>query len=52
MISNNETEFAHTCIDILKNPEKAAKIKNEALKFVRSKYDWKKINNNLNLMFK
>jgi len=52
MISNNETEFAHTCIDILNNPKKAAKIKKEALKFVRSKYDWNKINNNLNLMFK
>ena len=52
MIANNEIEFANTCIDILKNPEKANKLKNEALNFVRKKYDWTEINNNLNLMFK
>ncbi len=52
MIANNPEEFANACIEVLNNKEKATNLKNNGLKFVREKYDWKKINHNLTLMFK
>ena len=52
IIANNEIEFADACISIFKNQEKGNNLKNEGLKFIQDKYDWSKINNNLNLMFK
>tara|TARA_B100001250_G_C19795418_1_gene788499 strand:+ start:707 stop:1873 length:1167 start_codon:yes stop_codon:yes gene_type:complete len=52
IISNNEMEFADACIDVFKNQEKATNLRHEGLKFIQEKYDWSKINNNLNLMFK
>jgi len=44
-------EFAEACIKILKNPIVAKQLKYEALKFVKEKYDWKKINHNLSKLF-
>ncbi|MBF25456.1 MAG: hypothetical protein CMP49_02930 [Flavobacteriales bacterium] len=52
IIANNKVDFANACIQILKNKEKAEQLKNAGLKFIHEKYDWKKINNNLSLMFK
>jgi len=51
LIANNKIEFANACIEILKNKEKANKMKMEGLKFIQNKYDWGRINNNLNLIF-
>ena len=52
IIANNHIEFANACVKILKNKNIADNLSNEGLKFVRKKYDWNKINNDLNLIFK
>ena len=52
VIANNKIEFANACIEILKNKEKAHKLKIEGLKFIQNKYDWQRINNDLSLIFK
>ncbi len=52
IIANNPKEFAINCIELLNNNIKAEKLKQEGLKFVREKYDWKKVNERLNLILK
>lgn len=51
MIANNADEFAKSCIKILKNPQVYNNLSNEGLQFVKKRYDWKKINNNLSSLF-
>jgi len=51
-IANNALEFAETCIEILKNNKLANNLKKEGLKFVKEKYEWSQINDNLNKLFK
>ena len=52
IIAKNELDFANACISILKNDHLAHKLKTKALKFIKEKYEWNSINNNLNLLFK
>jgi len=52
IIAKNELDFANACISILKNDHLAHKLKIEALRFIKEKYEWNSINNNLNLLFK
>ena len=50
IIAKNELDFANACISILKNDHLAHKLKTKALKFIKEKYEWNSINNNLNLL--
>jgi len=52
IIAKNEWEFAEACVKILTNHKLANNLKNEGLKFVKEKYEWRSINNKLNLLFK
>jgi len=52
IIANNEFDFANACMSILKNEHQACKLKTEALKFIKEKYEWNSVNNNLNSLFK
>ena len=50
-IANNADEFANASIEILKNKNRAEKLKFSGRKFVEEKYDWKKINSKLSKLF-
>jgi len=51
IIANTPLEFASACIKLLENKKLSNEIKLEALKFVKEKYDWKKINHKLEKLF-
>ena len=50
--ANNAEEFANASIKLLTNEKLANNLKNEGLKFIQEKYDWKKINYKLSSLFK
>ena len=52
IIADNKLDVANACVKILKNKNLANKLKHEALQLMKEKYDWRAINNNLNLLFK
>ena len=51
VIANNQEDFASSCIEIIKDDFLAKKISQKGLEFVRKKYNWNTINNNLKLLF-
>ncbi len=51
-IAKTPQDFANNFMEIINNKTIANNLKKEGLKFIKEKYDWKKINNKLSKLFK